>query len=160
MGKKTDLEILKSSRKTVHFWGKDYRISELTLEVGFAFIKFLGQVDFITNGKVKDFVRNLVEKSGSGDKTDVDKFIKEVAENFLDFIFAFVNTHTQEYFYEFIALTLTDWENNVEFTVQEAKRLKLKEAMKIVNSFLEDEDMREMLKDSFFLSGEKGTDGL
>ena len=147
MGKKSDIEILKPPKRTVQFKDKEYPISELTTELGLSLAAFLGQVDFTTQGKVKELLKTVFEK-GNTNPEDIDTFIQDFIAHFCDFVFSFINTHTRDYFYEFISIALSNDEE--EFTVKDAKKLKLKEAIKILNLVLFDEDTREFLQDAFF----------
>ena len=147
MAKKSDLEILKPLKRTVQFKDKEYQISELTTEMGLSLAGFLGQVDFTTQGKVKELLKTIFEK-GQTKPEDVDGFIKDFIAHFCDFVFSFINRHTRDYFYEFIATALTNDEE--EFTVKDAKKLKLKESIKVLNLVLFDEDTQEFLQDAFF----------
>jgi len=147
MGKKSDLEILKPPKLTVQFMDKEYQISELTTELGLSLAGFLGQVDFTTQGKVKELLKTVFEK-GQTKPEDVDVFIKDFIADFCDFVFSFINKHTRDYFYEFVATALNSDEQ--EFTVKDAKKLKLKESIKVLNLVLFDEDTIEFLQDAFF----------
>ena len=69
MGKKSDLEILKPPKRTVQFKDKEYQISELTTELGLSLAGFLGQVDFTTQGKVKELLKAVFEKGQPNRKT-------------------------------------------------------------------------------------------
>ena len=147
---KDDLNVLMPKKRTVKIKDKEYQISELTNEVAFSFIKFLGQIDYVTQGKIKEFIKVLIESGEKKDTLDIDEYIKIFINNFLELIFAFVNEHTRGYFYEFLSTALSDEDKNIEFTIKDAKKLKLKESMKIVRIFLSDEDVVEMLRDGFF----------
>lgn len=147
MAKKSDLEILKPSKRTVQFKDKEYIISELTTELGLSLAGFLGQVDFTTQGKVKELLKTIFEKS-QNNPGNVDEFIKDFIAHFCDFVFSFINKHTRDYFYEFIAIALSN--DDKEFTVEDAKKLKLKESIKVLSQVLFDEDTLEFLKDAFF----------
>jgi hypothetical protein len=147
MAKKSDLEILKPSKRTVQFKDKEYIISELTTELGLSLAGFLGQVDFTTQGKVKELLKTIFEKS-QNNPGNVDEFIKDFIAHFCDFVFSFINKHTRDYFYEFIAIALSN--DDKEFTVEDAKKLKLKESIKVLSQVLFDEDTMEFLQDAFF----------
>jgi len=94
MAKKSDLEILKPPKRTVQFKDKEYQISELTTELGLSLAGFLGQVDFTTQGKVKELLKTIFEK-GQTKPEDVDGFIKDFIAHFCDFVFSFINRHTR-----------------------------------------------------------------
>ena len=88
------------------------------------------------------------------EKTEPEEFTKKFIDYFLRLSFSFINKHTQDYFYEFIALALSDDKN--EFTVEQAKKIKLKDAMRIFNTILFDEDAQEFIRDAFFSPSEGG----
>jgi|GEM_PF-3610772 len=153
MAKKSDIELLKGAKRVVKVDGKEYKISELTTELGLSLLSFLGQVDFTTQGKVKELLKEVMNQ----EKTEPEEFTKKFIDYFCDYLFSFINKHTQDYFYEFIALALSDDKN--EFTIEQAKKIKLKDAMRIFNTILFDEDAQEFIRDAFFLPPPKGGGG-